>query len=210
MQSIVALIGALAWPVLIGWALWYFRADIRALFPRIRQFGMSGVSVDPLPQQPQAVTPPEAPSSQGIFSEFIASEILKPATETIVQTIPSSVPNTDAARRDFFLHAAATLNVLLAFERTYRAIFGSQIALLKTINEQMSLSVNNARILYDSTARSFPEPYTQAEITFDKWLGFLIGTGLVTREGDKLQLTPFGRGFLRYMVEYRLSENKGL
>lgn len=210
MQLLIDLIDAAIWPVLIGGALFYFRADIKALFPRIRQFGMSGVTVDAPPQQPQAITPTETPSSIALFSEYVAPELLKLSRDAIAHTVPPTMTDTDAAKKDFYLNAAATLNVLLNFERNYRIIFGSQIALLKTTNEQMSLSENNARILYDNAARAFPEPYAQAEITFDKWLNFPIGTGLLTREGDKLQLSPFGRGFLRYMVEYRLSENKGL
>jgi len=43
---------------------------------------------------------------------------------------------------------------------------------------------------------------------FDQWIGFLINAGLLVQSGGTYVLTNFGRGFLKYVVDKRLSVNK--
>jgi predicted transcriptional regulator len=41
-------------------------------------------------------------------------------------------------------------------------------------------------------------------ITFEKWIAFLVSSGLTVETSDGYQTTPYGRGFLKYVVDMHL------
>lgn len=86
------------------------------------------------------------------------------------------------------------------FERVYRQIFGSQLAILKTLqNSQPSqLSVDAVELLYKGTSW-YPN------YTFEQYLGFLEESFLVERRvmnsAEYIVLLPMGQAFLEYLGE---------
>jgi hypothetical protein len=109
-------------------------------------------------------------------------------------------------------YLSAGLNVQLTHERNYNAIFGSQLQLLEQMNPAIGVPPSVPRQIYDAAKAAFPEMYR--DYTFDQWIAFLQNGGLITVGGHSLStlgnyvLTPYGRGFLKYIVDRRLSVNK--
>jgi hypothetical protein len=201
----VALVQALAWPVVLLAALCFFRAEIKAIFPRVRQLGWSGLTVDSAPAQTSVIAgAANAPSIDTYFTPFVPSDVLKMAADSIRATLPKDVPDPT----EFYLHASAALYVQLNHERCYRFIFGSQIVLLKRVNEIANFPVAGAITIYDDARRLYEEVYATWAITFESWLNFPLNAGLINRNGDLLNVTPQGKNLLRYMVDYRMAENK--
>ena len=64
-------------------------------------------------------------------------------------------------------------------------------------------SVELAQKIYDEAKSAFPEIYRN--ITFEQWITFLVASGLCTVGDAKYVLTPYGRGFLKYIVDRQLT-----
>jgi hypothetical protein len=136
--------------------------------------------------------------------------ILTPNPRTAVNTIEANLRRElneieDDKREPALLRALALTRLEAGHEFTYNRIFGSQIAGLRQLNAMGRASIDQARAFYEPYANFLP---SGAGYNFDTWLGFLLNLGLVLRNGDWLEITDFGRDFLQYLTERRLSENK--
>jgi hypothetical protein len=85
------------------------------------------------------------------------------------------------------------------WERIYLLIFGSQMRLLQILNQTPGgLPEHDIRSVYEAGASDHRDLYKA--ITFESWMSFVETTGLISRGGEKLLITPYGRGFLKYLV----------
>jgi hypothetical protein len=143
--------------------------------------------------EPPAAVPPAATS--------------RPAIQIIEQQIRAELNRyTGPQREPALVTALATARLFGQHESHYNRIFGSQIAGLKRLDEVGSVTVAEAQQFFQPYAQLYPQVYTT--YGFDGWLGFMIGAGLVARDGDRLTATPFGHDFLVYLREARLTEAK--
>jgi hypothetical protein len=55
---------------------------------------------------------------------------------------------------------------------------------------------------YDAAATQYPELYKN--VTFENWTAFLVTSGLAVQTDDRYQTTPFGSGFLKYVLDMHL------
>lgn len=105
------------------------------------------------------------------------------------------------------MHIAAALSIQLNHERTYAPIYGSQLRLMVLMNNPGGLDIEGARSVYTETTGAWPDRYKS--YTFEQWIGFLTASGLCTLDASNhYQLTPYGRGFLKYILDRRLSSTK--
>jgi hypothetical protein len=66
-----------------------------------------------------------------------------------------------------------------------------------------------ARQTYEAAKSTYPEVYRH--FPFEHWIGFLQNGGLITvAPSGNYVLTPYGRGFLKYILDRRLSVTKPL
>src|SRR5262249_46537463 len=97
--------------------------------------------------------------------------------------------------------------IQLAHEKSYRAIFGSQLQLMALMNVDIGVPPNIAKGVYDTAKTAYPEVYRS--YTFEQWIGFLQKTGLIaTAPNGNYVLTTYGRGLLNYILDQRLPVNK--
>jgi hypothetical protein len=98
--------------------------------------------------------------------------------------------------------------VQLAHERTYNAIFGSQMTLLAQANGVGGLVPAMARQLYEQIAKP-ANPTLYSTYTFEQWVGFLMKSGLLeTDAAGNYVLTNYGRGFQKYLFDRKLTVSK--
>jgi hypothetical protein len=220
----VELIKGIAWPVVVAAILWWFRQPILAQLSRVTEVGPTGVKLSPPPAQ--VPTPPGSgevlSGARGEASgrgEPIASPDAAVAIGEIKGAYPHLEPVVDDIRRDLarvaktddekievLIHAVAARNIQLSLERTYRQIFGSQIALLHTMQGLLPMSSDQIRSFYDDAARNYPEPYK--DFPFERWSGFLTSSGLIAERNGRYEITNYGRAFLKYLLDARLTANK--
>ncbi len=106
-------------------------------------------------------------------------------------------------------HLAAT-QMALEFEQVYDAIFGSQIFLLKKLNEFSSVGLDPSYLEkhFDLTQKMFSDRL--GDLTLERYLSFLHNRILIRMDFGKYHLTVRGVEFLLWLVRMGRSENRPL
>ncbi len=86
--------------------------------------------------------------------------------------------------------------------QAYANIFGSQITLLEQLNTKPNGMSNS------SVAEFYLKHENGTTSELESWLKFLIQSGFVTLESDKVSITDFGVEFLAFLVTDKLNKNK--
>jgi hypothetical protein len=141
----------------------------------------------------------------------VQKHMLEPSPRAAVNIIEARIrleaENVDTEKKEaLLLRALAQSRLQAGHEFTYNRIFGSQILCLKRLNEVGRATVDDAREFFKPYAEQFPQIYTN--YSFDEWLRFLIANVLISQNADIIEITDFGRDFLFYLTDARLSENK--
>jgi hypothetical protein len=105
-------------------------------------------------------------------------------------------------REQVFVRLLTSLMWGSMFGAIWYVIYRSQLRALIEINRQPSTREAIFQF-YAEAAVEYPNLY--AHFTFEKWLLFLRHSILVRDEGEFLQVTVRGQGFLKYMVDWGLS-----
>lgn len=97
-------------------------------------------------------------------------------------------------------------------ETNYRLLFGSQIAALKSLNVSGQTPLSEFEKFYAAVASNPVNEPIHKERTFEQWAEFVANIGYAAAvEGSDppvVQITPFGRQFLQWMVVNGVSEFK--
>jgi hypothetical protein len=141
----------------------------------------------------------------------ISEDQLDGPVKAIRDDLPKNVGPDLKNQVEALIYFCAALNVALTHERNYNAIFGSQLRLLEQMNPATGVPPSVARQIYDEAKAAFPDVYR--DYTFDQWIGFLQNGGLIDARGGlgtggNYVLTPYGRGFLKYLIDRRLAVNR--
>lgn len=220
MDAFIKILAIVVWPVVIVWIAWYLRDEIKRVANRTVEAGLSGFKFAP-PASEQLPSPPKEgvaetssslqPTGRGRVHEFIAgvkgwlSGQLEPAAQRVRSELDQTFGTNPSDQVEGLVYVVASLNVQLSYERNFNAIYGSQLRLM----EQMiggGVSTDVARKFYEEAKAMFPDIYRSN--TFEQWITFLVGSGLVTVGHANYVLTQYGRGFLKYIVDRQLPTNK--
>jgi len=205
-------IDVLIYPAVILLVVGIFRRPLERLIDRVQSgkgFGVEFETASP-PQSRDAVpdtVPPTNPAPNGGVAVDVASR------EQMERRSPVEILSRP---RDAEVSREA-LEAALNFERIYRSIYGSQIALLKFLARAEVRAHGAVR----STLENF---YTYAksngakttasgrEYGWDDYIGFLANNRLVSYDPsqERAQITPRGMTFLHYLVQAGLPEAKPL
>jgi hypothetical protein len=217
-RGIIDIIRAIAWPAVAGFGIYYLRNEIKAAFKRVTEIGPGGAKFAPPEQQP---TPPPSgvantPSQQNAIrgtsvQNFIHSlkgmysaELLEQFAQRVKSDLMTVAGNDAHEQAETLTYALAGVNIQVGYERTYASIFGSQLTFLAQANGEGGLVPAYAHQLYEQTKAANPALY--AAYPFDRWVGFLIESALVITDArGNYALTPYGRGFLKYIVDRHLT-----
>jgi len=132
--------------------------------------------------------------------------VLGPIKESIRNDLYGLCPNNAGDRENLLIHNLAVTRVAYFCESIYNQIFGSQIGALKHINERIAVKANDLQPIYERAKADWPSIHQGR--SFEQWLEFMHKADLISRVGDTLELTHFGREFLRYLVIQRYPEVK--
>jgi hypothetical protein len=100
--------------------------------------------------------------------------------------------------------------ILLEFEQIYGLIFGSQIELLKKLNEVVGQGLKMEDVIsqYEHVRELFKDILGKWSI--EQYMTFLFNRLLVTVDGDTCHITNLGVEYLTWMTRNGRSENKPL
>ena len=168
---------------LMGFIFWYFRKELKNLINKgVLKVSAPGFSLETANQQKEKFSAKEKKEIKTLNDEL---ENTKKAQQALEQLQKDTVQ----ARKTFFLG--------YHFEKTYRLIFPSQMAILvfmSNSNGEMQDLLAKTSFIRTIWAQNFG-------FTYEQFIGFLINSGLVAYNNDKtkLSLTPLGKTFLEYI-----------
>jgi hypothetical protein len=207
-EQFVSLLDVLKWPVLVLVValvtIFLFRAQLAIFFSRLTSIGKGGLRAGP--STGQQTQPARSQQAQELMRAFDSAALVE--QERIIKS--------DLERRGLE-HSGETIEVLVrylaqsqlvvAFEEIYRLIFGSQIYLLKRVNENRTLNRAAIEAHFSHTQTLFP---AFADWNVDAYMSFLLTRGLLQRSGDDYLITVLGMEFLGWMVRIGAAEYKPL
>jgi hypothetical protein len=196
---------ALAWPVLIGLAIWKFRTELGHAIDRVIEVSKEGVRLADRQDAGAArdtlagSTTNPAPSISDPWFQILQSRA-KAAVDRDVNFIENA----------FKMNSGSALQTLsqvyvirLTLERLQHSIFGSQIELIEfmTVHGNKA-SLEEARRIWDRARVKFSTMHVNR--TFEQWIGFLINFDVMHSDGTALTLTDIGQAFLPYLAANNL------
>jgi hypothetical protein len=200
------LLKGIAWPVAVVIVAVAFRTDIKALLPRIRRAGPSGVEFDPAAQQNSAA---ESRSAAASVLQPLPGLDRTPTIEALEKHLLQALAVVDESKKVALLvRLLAQARLEHAFALIYNSIFGSQIAFLRYLEKTVRASQSDAQSYMETAKARAPELY--GNYGFGGWMSFLVSQGLVDVANEELTITGFGRDFLLYLSARKLSETKPL
>lgn len=98
------------------------------------------------------------------------------------------------------IRVISNLRVESEFKIISNIIFGSQLELLVNISgTQSGVQLPFAVSIFESAKSIYPERH--AERTFDQWIGFLMSHALISIEKENIDITQYGKDFLKYLID---------
>jgi hypothetical protein len=226
LTAIVEVVRSIAWPIAAFAIVFFFRIELRSVAQRVIKLTPTGLELAPPPES-QIPTPPDAASlklgttanagssstSESIpsISETIArlkletpADQLTEVTNRIRGDLDRLIDASCEQKLEAMLLAFANMKIVLGHERNYRVIFGSQIELIARVNisSPLGLPKESAEAIYNNAANNFPDFYKT--MTFDKWIHFPVAAGLLFVSDGRYAITPYGAGFLKYIIDQKL------
>ncbi len=172
----------------IGAIFWYFRKELKNLINNgAVKVSAPGFSLETAHQQKGKISSKEKKEIKALNTELENTKKAKQALEELQK-------DTATNKNVFYLG--------YHFEKTYRIIFPSQMAILVFMNShsgEMQDVLAKASFTRTIWSQNFGMRYEQ-------FIGFLINSGLVAYSDGltKLLLTPLGRTFLQYINDNKI------
>jgi hypothetical protein len=199
LKLLVDLAKAIAWPTAVFALGFMFRSDVRALFPRLKKAGPTGLEFDPA-RQLLAATSKELKVLPGFPDR---SPMIAKAETALHNELELFDPE---KRIDLLIRHLAVDRLARNFEQIHRTLFGSQIRALRALQVDGGKTSRAESVTYfDQVKAQFPEFYEKN--TFDEWIRYPTTAGLVEANQEQITITELGREFLNYMDAVGLSES---
>ncbi len=178
-------------------ALFVFRQPIAGWLGRIGGVKIGSLRVGAIATSPQVGDSPRTASTEELLRAF-DSVVMRNCEDKIRQDLADrGLGDQSDTVRVLIRHLAAT-QIALSLERIDRLIFGSQLMLLQFLNTLQGASHEQAKLIYGEVASTHSEFYDT--YSYEDWLGFLVGAGLISNDGDEISITQVGREFLSYLT----------
>ena len=206
------IIKAIGWPHLAFlFAVFFvllFRKPLFGLISRITSIDKSGIKASQTPEAQREEQKKE--SVQQLLLAIGDSIVLQDIEGRIRADFKEKGLETDGDTIKVLIKHLAGTRVLLEFEQIHNLIFGSQIFLLKKLNEVAGQGkpVEFVANHFDHVKGLFPQLLD--DWSLEQYLAFLIGRLLVTTKGNIFHITNFGVDYLTWMIRNGKREDNPL
>lgn len=206
------IIKAISWPHLTFlFALIFvllFKKPLFGLISRITSIDKSGFKASQTPEAQREEQKKEA--VQQLLLAIGDSVVLQDIEGRIKAELEEKGLETDGDTIKVLIKHLAATKVLLEFEQIHNLIFGSQIFLLKKLNEVAGQGKPKEFVAthFEYVQGLFPEQL--GDWSLDQYLAFLVGRLLITTEGNVFHITNLGVEYLTWMTRTGRREDKPL
>lgn len=177
------------WPAVILIALYKFNGDIKTILSKIKSFQYGKITANLTTSPANQLQPEDKEALQYAESHQEEYENL--------------------SQQEYENKIYRQLDVQLAFERTYRAIFGTQLGILRRLSlSPLGLRADELLPIYNIYAEKMRES-KQEPTSFQNYMNYLIGAHLVDEDVDNpgvFKLSFIGKLFLRYLLDQGIGD----
>jgi hypothetical protein len=207
-----AILKSLGWPHLTFlFAVFFvllFRKPLFALISRITSIDKSGIKTAQTPEVQREEKKKE--EVQKLLLAIGDSIVLQNIEGRIKADLREKGLETDGDTIKVLIKHLAASIILLDFEQMHNLIFGSQIFLLKKLNEVTGQGKSREFLAtyFEHVKTLFPEQL--GGWSLEQYLGFLIDRSLITIQDDTFHITNLGVEYLTWMIRNGRGEDKPL
>lgn len=204
------IIKAIGWPhlaFLFGvFFVLLFRKPLFGLISRVTSIDKSGIKASQTPEAQREEQKKE--TVQQLLLAIGDSIVLQDIEGRIKADFKAKGLETEGDTIKVLMKHLAGTTVLLEFEQIHNLIFGSQIFLLKKLNEVAGQGKPAEFIVthFQHVQGLFPEQLGNWSI--EQYLAFLLSRLLITTKGNVFHITNLGVEYLTWMVKNGKSEDK--
>lgn len=206
------IITALGWPhfsflFALAFVL-LFRSQLSGLISRITSIDRSGVKATPTPEAQREKQRTEA--VQELLLAIGDSIVLRGIEGRIRSELENRGLEAQGDTVKVLIKHLAAARILLEFEQVHNLIFGSQIFLLKKLNEVAGQGQTKEYVVvhFEQIKELFREDFS--DWSCEQYMVFLVGRSLVTVDRDTFHITNLGVEYLAWMARNGRSENRPL
>lgn len=219
-KTVLDPLAAASWPIAIGVTVWAFRKPIESMIGRVRQFSGFGTTAEFVTKEAIAHQP-EAEKTSTLALPAIADPLQLPPADPVFDILDQQLRNVldqaiagdDSLKLSWAIRQRSISEATRIHETNYRLIFGSQIFALKTLNMVGQGQVADFEKYYtDNFLKNSQWEAIHKDRSFEQWWQFLVDAAyvIIVEGSDRsiVQITPFGKQFLHWMVLAGVSEFK--
>jgi hypothetical protein len=209
MEAIIKILG---WPHLsFLFAVFFvllFRKPLLGLISRITSIDKSGIKALQAPEAQREERKKE--SVQELLVGIGDSIVLRDIEGRIKADLSERGLDTGGGTIKVLIKHLAATRALLEFEQIHNLIFGSQIFLLKKLNEVAGQGKPSEFVEahFESVKGLFSEQL--GDWSLEQYLAFLLGRSLITTQGNIFHITNLGVEYLTWMIRNGKGEEKPL
>lgn len=183
-----------------------FKQQIVALLSKIQSVGKDGIKLGSSPDQQKDEQKKESVRELMNIGE---NEVVLIQEDVIKENLCTKNLNLDGDAVKVLIRELAITQLALDFEQIHSNIFGSQIFLLKKLNEMLGYGRPQIYIEnhFAQVQKKFPE---YGEWRVNNYLAFLFNNFLITIENDNYHISKKGHEFLSWIVKTGHTEDKNL
>lgn len=217
----------LAWPLvvlaIVLTCVLLFRPEIRKFLGGVESvdvlgFKANSATTQQIAEQKQATEEPASavsplPAAPGPQEELLADLARTPLQRELVTLIRAELQgrglDVEGPTVDLLIQYLADANIAREFEFAYSLIFGSQIRLMKHLNELRGVGATKEQTaaFYTQVQATHPELNNWS---LEEYLTFPLNKLLICIERDNYHITRRGIEFLQWMPRMGRTENKHL
>lgn len=206
-----------SWPIALGIIVFSFRNQIASLLNRIKQVTGFGGTAEFVPMPASADQTGEGPATE-VATEANANvmppadAVYEPMDAQFTDWLNERVPGNAELKLAWAIRSRSMSEAYRLHELNYRVIFGSQIQALKSLNALGRAPAVDFEAFFKAAAENPLWTLYYKDRTFEMWGNFLVNAGYVrfvpNTDPSEVEITPFGRQFLVWIVQSGLAENK--
>lgn len=185
-----------------------FRSQLAGLISRVTSIGKEGVKAAPTPEAQREKQRTEA--VQELLLAIGDSIVLREVEGRIKSDLENRGLELEGDTVKVLIKHLAASKILLEFEQVHNLIFGSQIFLLKKLNEVAGQGQKREYVItHFERAKELFKPEFD-DWSFEQYMAFLIGRSLVTVDVETYHITNLGVEYLTWLARSGRSENRPL
>lgn len=199
----------LAFPFALAFII-IFREPISNLITRITSIDKKGLKAGPSPESQREKIGTTNEAVQQLLDAVGNSIVINEQEKNIQKALEEKGISANGDAEKVLIKFLAGTQLLLVFEKTQGLIFGSQIVLLKKLNEVagQGLNVELVNQHIKTTKKSYPDEL--GDWTADQYLSFLRSYLLIVGDEDQIHITNLGVEYLTWMARNGRSEDQPL